>query len=150
MSRYTPPPSIATPSVSDVTLTDDWQAVDDPRDLPLRTNGSAAPDRLGLKLYPLPADDAIIVSVTPSQVPSTGLTRTHCDIVLVIDVSGSMASAGPLPDVENKNEREAGGLSILDLTKHAARTVLETMKDGDRLGIVTFSSDAAVSHQFML
>ncbi|KEF63395.1 uncharacterized protein A1O9_01372 [Exophiala aquamarina CBS 119918] len=144
MSRYTPTPSIATPSVSDVTLTDDWQDVDGARDLPLRQNGSDPADRISVKLYPLRSDDALIVSVTPPQLPSNGLTRTHCDIVLVIDVSGSMSSAAPLPDVENKNEREAGGLSILDLTKHAARTVLETMKDGDRLGIVTFSNDATI------
>lgn len=150
MSRYTPAPSIATPSVSDVTLTNDWQEVEDGQGLPLRQNGSELADSFGVKLYPLRADDALIVSVKPPQLPSNGLDRTHCDIVLVIDVSGSMSSAAPLPDVENKNEREAGGLSILDLTKHAARTVLETMKDGDRLGIVTFSNDATVSHLLMV
>jgi hypothetical protein len=146
MSRYTPAPSIATPSVSDVTLTDDWQQVDDVRDLPLRQRAPELADSLSVKLYPLRSDDALIVSVKPPQLPRDGLNRAHCDIVLVIDVSGSMASAAPLPDVEDQNEKEAGGLSILDLTKHAARTILETMKDGDRLGLVTFSNDATVSH----
>lgn len=62
-----------------------------------------------------------------------------------------MSAPAPLPDVADQSEKEAGGLSILDLTKHAARTILETMKDGDRLGIVTFSTDATVrSSPFLL
>lgn len=144
MSRYTPASSIATPSVSDVTFTDDWHQVDDVRDLPLRQRAPELTDSLSVKLYPLRSDDALIVSVKPPRLPCNGLDRPNCDIVLVIDVSGSMSSAAPLPDVEDQNEKEAGGLSILDLTKHAARTILQTMKDEDRLGIVTFSDDAKV------
>lgn len=152
MSRYTPAPSIATPSVSDVTLTDDWQQVDDDvPGLPIRQRASQPADSLNVKLTPLPSEEALLVSVIPPQLPSDGLDRAHCDIVLVIDVSGSMSAPAPLPDVADQSEKEAGGLSILDLTKHAARTILETMKDGDRLGIVTFSTDATVrSSPFLL
>ena len=61
--------------------------------------------------------------------------------MLVIDVSGSMAAPAPVPGEEDS---ENTGLSVLDLTKHAARTIIETMNEGDRLGIVTFSSKAKV------
>jgi hypothetical protein len=33
---------------------------------------------------------------------------------------------------------------VLDLTKHAARTIVSTLNKGDRLGIVTFSDEAEV------
>ena len=68
-----------------------------------------------------------------------------CDIVLVIDVSGSMGLDAPVPT--NPGETvERTGLSVLDLVKHAARTILETLNEGDRLGIVTFASQAKASH----
>lgn len=40
---------------------------------------------------------------------------------------------------------ESFGFSILDITKHAARTILSTLNERDRLGIVTFSNTARVS-----
>lgn len=52
-----------------------------------------------------------------------------------------MAAAAPVP---GEDVSESTGLSVLDLTKHAARTIIETMNDSDRLGIVTFSSKAKV------
>ena len=50
--------------------------------------------------------------------------------------SAAMPSAGGI--------KEHTGLSILDLTKHAARTIIETLNEGDRLGIVTFGFNAKV------
>jgi hypothetical protein len=57
-----------------------------------------------------------------------------------------MADDAPVPGVEDGKPRESTGLSILDLVKHASRTILETLGQNDRLGIVTFSDDATVSH----
>lgn len=146
MTRSTPAPSIETPSESEM----DENPFDDPVDGTLalvdRTRVPEAEDTLNVKLCPLPAEAAMIVSVQPPKLPETGLDRVHTDIVLVIDVSVSMAESAPLPDVADESAREATGLSILDLTKHAARTVLNTLKDGDRLAIVTFSEDAEVSY----
>ena len=101
-------------------------------------------DQPAIEIHPLRDSGAFIVSVQPPQVPESGLQRASCDIVLVIDVSGSMSAAAPLPEVEDGEEREAAGLSVLDLVKHAARTILETLGPSDRLGIVTFSTDATV------
>ncbi|KAI0888530.1 hint-domain-containing protein [Annulohypoxylon maeteangense] len=46
---------------------------------------------------------------------------------------------------DGKLSFENFGLSILDMVKHAARTILSTLDEGDRLGIVTFSKDATAS-----
>ncbi|KAI9686365.1 MAG: hypothetical protein M1822_003710 [Bathelium mastoideum] len=51
-----------------------------------------------------------------------------------------MADSAVASDINGT--REHTGLSILDLTKHAARTIVETLKEEDRLGIVTFGYTA--------
>jgi uncharacterized protein YegL len=64
--------------------------------------------------------------------------RVPSDIVLVIDISSSMN------DQANVSKTEMTGLSILDLVKHAVRTIKEVMNEFDRLSIVTFADNAAV------
>ncbi|KAK5344203.1 hypothetical protein LTR61_012024, partial [Exophiala xenobiotica] len=108
--------------------------------LPIR---SLEHDKLIGEIHPVPDRDAFIVSIQSPQA-SEHLKRATCDIVLVVDVSGSMSSAAPLPEAEDEDEKEAAGLSVLDLVKHAARAILETLGPGDRLGIVTFSDDAKI------
>lgn len=105
-------------------------------------------DSPALSLHPLSSDDALIIRVDPPRAPAKGpsghgLRRTPCDIVLVIDVSGSMNDAAPAPAADPDGS-EDNGLSVLDLTKHAARTILATLGDDDRLGIVTFAMEATV------
>ncbi|KAH6894450.1 hint-domain-containing protein [Thelonectria olida] len=109
-------------------------------------NASGAPSapsqEATLSLEPIPDKDALIVQVKPPTEPDNN-RRPHvpCDIVLVIDVSGSMSASAPVP---GEDSSENTGLSVLDLTKHAARTIIETMNEDDRLGIVTFSSKVKV------
>ena len=85
--------------------------------------------------------------MSPPKVPEdVESTHVPCDIALVIDVSGDMGNDAPVP--ANIGEtKEQYGLSVLDLVKHAARTILETLNEGDRLGIVTFASHAKVSEK---
>ncbi len=52
-----------------------------------------------------------------------------------------MFDAAPVP---GEGSSEANGLSILDLVKHAALTIIETMDERDRLSIVTFASSVTV------
>lgn len=100
-------------------------------------------DDTALSLHPLSSQDGLIVKITPPKAPSKPTVHVPCDIVLVIDVSGSMGCNAPVP-ANPGEEKEDYGLTVLDLVKHAARTILETMDDGDRLGIVTFASKAKV------
>lgn len=98
----------------------------------------------------LPGDDGAIISViSPERPEDSKIADSHVpvDIVLVIDVSGSMNAAAPVPSEASAADgvREDFNLSVLDLTKHAARTILETLNEGDRLAIVTFSHAATVS-----
>lgn len=92
-------------------------------------------------LEPVPGKKALIVKIQPPVAPLMPISHVPCDIVLVIDVSGSMAMAAPVP---GEDSSESTGLSVLDLTKHAARTIIETMNENDRLAIVTFSGKAKV------
>ena len=55
-----------------------------------------------------------------------------------------MHTSAPLPDSVD-GDSESAGLDILDLVKHASKTILEGMKPGDRLALIKFSSDAEVS-----
>ena len=112
---------------------------------PTVTNTLAGPDdgSLALSLHPLANKNGLIVEIVPPTEPAKPVTHVPCDIVLVIDISGSMGSSAPIP--ANPGEvTENYGLTVLDLVKHAARTILSTMDAGDRLGIVTFASRATV------
>jgi hypothetical protein len=93
-----------------------------------------------LRLEPVPNRKGLLIKIEPPKEPSVKITHVPCDIVLVIDVSGSMVSAAPVPGESD----ESNGLSVLDLTKHAALTIIESMNENDRLGIVTFASKAKV------
>ncbi|KAK2049350.1 von Willebrand factor type A domain-containing protein [Colletotrichum somersetense] len=110
---------------------------------PSTVQGDAPSEDVALSLHPLASRDGLIAKITPPTQPPKPIAHVPCDIVLVIDVSGSMGCNAPVP-ANPGEEAENYGLSVLDLVKHAARTVLETLDDGDRLGIVTFASKAKV------
>lgn len=98
-------------------------------------------DNVSLQLHPIPSRDALLVKIQPPKEPDQEIKHVPCDIMLVIDVSGSM---GARADVPGDDPSESTGLTVLDLVKHAAMTIIETLDEGDRLGVVTFSSDSEV------
>jgi hypothetical protein len=102
-----------------------------------------------VQILPFTAEDdldGVIVKVQPPTEPETQLHHIPCDLVLSIDVSGSMQAAAPAPSKPGEqDDEEDSGLSVLDLVKHAARTIMETLDSSDRLGIVTFSGRSKVS-----
>ncbi|POR35818.1 Inter-alpha-trypsin inhibitor heavy chain H3, partial [Tolypocladium paradoxum] len=104
-------------------------------------SASSHVDGIALQLHPVPSKEALVIKVQPPQGPASDLHHVPCDIVLVIDISGSMGAAAPIP---GENGSEDTGLSVLDLTKHAALTIIETLNEQDRLGIVTFASKSKV------
>ena len=86
----------------------------------------------------------VAVRVVPPTAAAFG-GRKPADVVLVVDVSGSMNTAAlyEAPDgsmVDN-------GLSILDIVKHACKTVAHILEPGDRLGLVAFNHEATVHAQ---
>ena len=64
------------------------------------------------------------------------------DIVVVVDTSGSMQSEASVKNESGK--KESNGLSVLDIVKHAARTIVHTMNEHDRFSLVEFNSEASV------
>lgn len=69
--------------------------------------------------------------------PDVNTIRQPTAFVFVLDVSGSMGQAATL-----KNAGEQSNLSVLDLVKHAVKTVINVLKDTDMISIITFSTYA--------
>jgi Mg-chelatase subunit ChlD len=78
--------------------------------------------------------DTILLSVLPSDDNS----RCPVDIVCVVDVSGSMSDSAIIKGAEDN------GLSLLDIVKHALKTIVVTLSDTDRFALVTYSNQARV------
>ena len=74
--------------------------------------------------------------------PSTGTTRTPLDICCVVDVSGSMDDEATVKGADGKTESH--GLSILDVVKHALKTIIMGLSDNDRFSLVKYSDSASV------
>lgn len=62
------------------------------------------------------------------------------DVACVVDVSGSMGSLA----VETDGKTNKDGLSILDIVKHALKTVIHQLNPQDRLSVVAFSTNSQV------
>ncbi|KAL2365077.1 hypothetical protein RJZ56_001966 [Blastomyces dermatitidis] len=141
------------PAQSVASTEDDFEIIDD--QIPIRSRpstgtniaGERNPNEVAVQLHPLPDTNSMILSVHPPLHPEKELRHVPCDIVLCIDISYSMSSSAPLPTTDDSGKPEDTGLSVLDLTKHAARTIIETLNDNDRLGVVAFSTDAEVVYK---
>ena len=68
----------------------------------------------------------------------TPIERQPCNIIAILDVSGSMNSPA------SKNINEGDNLSRLDLLKHTSVTLINLLNENDTFGIVTFSTDAKI------
>lgn len=76
-----------------------------------------------------------------SVIPPAGTERVPVDICCVVDVSGSMGSEATLKTGAGV---EAHGLSLLDIVKHAVKTIVTALHPNDRLALVSYSSQAKV------
>ncbi|KAK0744315.1 Hh protein intein-like-domain-containing protein [Apiosordaria backusii] len=128
-----------------------WRTTNSVSTLPLRSQekDEISSSESLLQIHPLETEDGVIIKIDPPKEPEPEpeplWKRNHVplDLVLSIDVSGSMGADAPVP-AKNGAGGEHYGLSVLDLVRHAAKTILETLDEGDRLGIVTFSSNSKV------
>ncbi|KAF0977053.1 hypothetical protein FDP41_003706 [Naegleria fowleri] len=76
------------------------------------------------------------------QPPVQGAERQPCNLVCVIDISGSMASDAE--ETSKDPSTENAGFSRLDLVKHSVRTFIEVMNDKDCLALIPFSDKARI------
>eukprot|EP01113_Clastostelium_recurvatum_P003822 TRINITY_DN1168_c0_g1_i2.p1 TRINITY_DN1168_c0_g1~~TRINITY_DN1168_c0_g1_i2.p1 ORF type:complete len:809 (+),score=247.47 TRINITY_DN1168_c0_g1_i2:121-2547(+) len=83
------------------------------------------------------------VSVRPPE----GATRTPVDICCVVDVSGSMGEEAKITG--SGGEKESHGLSLLDITKHAVKTVIQAMLPTDRVSLIKYSTSASTVFRFL-
>jgi|688.fasta_scaffold169456_2 uncharacterized protein YegL len=66
--------------------------------------------------------------------------RKRCNIIFVIDISGSMDSiASPTND-----NGECDDLTRLNLACHSIKTIISSLHDDDSVGIITFNSNAFI------
>ena len=71
--------------------------------------------------------------VLASVKPPVGTEPIPHDICCVVDISGSMGSAAP----SATNDPETQGFSVLDIVKHAIKTIVHLLQPTDRLALVT-------------
>jgi len=83
-------------------------------------------------------ESVVMVSVKPP----VGVKRTPVDICCVVDISGSMGTEAKTQN--SSGSKEGHGLSILDIVKHAVKTIINVMDPADRLSVVSFTTTAKV------
>jgi hypothetical protein len=134
-------------------------------DAPPAYDSTGQPGGLVINLEAQPSSQELLISLLPPAQPKHDREkmagrRAPLDLCLVIDVSGSMNAEAPVPGEQGKyivcycglfssntcllDKNETTGLSVLDVVKHATRTIIESMSDDDRIAIVTFSDSAQV------
>jgi len=64
--------------------------------------------------------------------------RVPSDVVVVVDTSGSMGNSATAQGTESS------GLNMLDIVKHAVKTIINTLGENDRLACVSYSSVAKI------
>jgi len=79
----------------------------------------------------------VVVSV---KVPE-GDARVPADVCCVVDISASMGTMATY-ETETGETKQADGLTILDIVKHAVRTVMHMLKDNDRFSMVAFDHES--------
>lgn len=91
---------------------------------------------MNLRVIPASQDQAGLQSLLVSiQTPVAG-SRVPVDVVVVLDISGSM---GMEAKIQGDSGAESHGLSLLDVAKHAVRTIANTLQEQDRLSLITFN-----------
>ena len=98
---------------------------------------------ISLRVLTAPADPAtnehlVLITATPPE--DSAIDRLPVDVSVVVDTSGSMATAATIKTGDDSDG--AYGLNLLDTVKHAVRTISETLDSNDRLSLTSFSSNA--------
>lgn len=95
--------------------------------------------------------EGIELKVTSSRIPNSedslvhvsvksevGANRIPLDVCCVVDVSGSMGDPASIKN--DAGQTEGHGLCILDVVKHAVKTIIHSLEPCDRITVVAFES----------
>lgn len=80
-------------------------------------------------------------------VPDVEVEAPPMDVCCVIDISQSMTNSAAC-QTDGKTEYEDMGYSLLDLVKHAVKTVLKVLRPGDRASLVLFNDQVFIAYDF--
>jgi len=89
-------------------------------------------------------NDKLRVSV---GIPDTGKEAPPMDIVCCVDISSSMSGSAAC-QTDGHTEYEDLGYSLLDLVKHAVKTVVKAMRPQDRVSLILFDTRIEVPYPF--
>jgi len=122
-------------------------AAEEPTTTPTLTRGeSYQPGGPDLRIIPgaVNSDGTtdVLIRITPPD--STDGFRAPSDVVCVVDVSGSMAKSATIQAAKGEPV-ENDGLTVLDITKHAVRTIIHSLKPGDNFSLVSYSNSATTN-----
>ena len=83
-----------------------------------------------------------------SLIPDLATEAPPMDLVCIIDISYSMGNSAAC-QTDGKTEYEDMGFSLLDLVKHAVKTVVKVLRPSDRVSIVLFDNLVEVPFPFI-
>ena len=81
-----------------------------------------------------------LIHISLAAPPCDPNSRLPCDILCVVDTSGSMQQEAEVYGANG--DLESDGLSVLDIVRHAVRTMVEVLGPQDRLALVSYSDTA--------
>jgi hypothetical protein len=93
-------------------------------------------EEIELKVTSSKENNDLYVHVSVQSGPGT--VRTPLDVCCVVDVSGSMSNGASIKN--ESGESEGHGLTILDVVKHAVKTIIHSLEPCDRVAVVAFES----------
>lgn len=101
------------------------------------TADELVPNRIVRDLLDSAAGHIQSINVVPGAVATSVVQRTADNLtaVIVLDASGSMLTSCDVPG-------EVTGMTRIDLTKYSARVIIESLRQGDRVGLIAFSGSA--------
>ena len=103
--------------------------------------GSASVPEPCLQVLPSACEGSASVLVRV-MIPECAAYRPPRDICCVVDISGSMSSHASIQDRNDPSIRQEDGLIVLDIVKHALKTIILSLSPSDRLSIIAFDQAA--------
>jgi len=90
-------------------------------------------------------DNFTNISLVPPSAPSnTSIKRVPSNICCIIDISGSMSANATMISNTSTGVNEEYGLSLLDIVKHAVKTIIYSLTQDDKFSLIVFNREATL------